>query len=71
MLLFRSEQHVDRWCKQWKLLRGGILSLAQGWRLSQLWYGDRLSPDWQPMTADQEQAVLGEVGLTEEFWALR
>ena len=71
MLLFRSEQHVDRWCKQWRVPRGGILSLEQGWRLSQLWYGDRLSPDWQPMSAEQAQAVLSEVGLTGEFWALR
>lgn len=71
MLLFRSEQHVDRWCQQWKLPRGGILSLQQGWRLSQLWYGDRLSPNWQAMTVEQAQAVLDEVGLTGEFWALR
>jgi hypothetical protein len=71
MLLFRSEQHVDRWCKQWRVPRGGILSLEQGWRLSQLWYGDRLSPDWQPMSAEQAQAVLSEVGLTGEFWVLR
>jgi len=71
MLLFRSEQHVGRWCKQWNVPRGGTLSLEQGWRLSQLWYGDRLSPNWQPMSAEQAQAVLVQVGLTEEFWALR
>ena len=71
MLLFRSEQHVDRWCQQWKLPRGGILSLQQGWRLSQLWYGDRLSPNWQAMTVEQAQAVLDEVGLTGDFWKLK
>src|SRR2546427_3236184 len=48
MLLFRSEQHVDRWCKQWNRPRGGILSLQQGCRLAKEWYGDRLSPAWRP-----------------------
>ena len=71
MLLFRSEQHVDRWCQQWKVARGGTLSLQQGWLLSQLWYGDRLSPDWRPMSAEEAQAVMGRVGMTEEFWKLK
>ena len=71
MLLFRSEQHVDRWCTQWKMPRGGILSLQQGRLLSQLWYGDRLSPDWRPMTLEQAQAVMTQVGLTGEFWKLK
>jgi hypothetical protein len=70
MLLFRSEQHIDRWCGQWKRPRGGILTLAQGWKLAQLWYADRLSPDWRPATADQAQAIFAEVGLTGEFWQL-
>jgi len=71
MLLFRSEQHVDRWCRQWNRARGGTFSVQQGWRLSQLWYGDRLSPEWRPYSADQAQNVFAEVGLTGEFWQLR
>ena len=70
MLLFRSEQHVDRWCQQWKRPRGGTLSLQQGWKLAQLWYGDRLQPDWRPKTAVEAEAVFAEVGLTGEFWRL-
>jgi hypothetical protein len=70
MLLFRSEQHVDNWCRQWSRSRGGILSLQQGWKLAQLWYGDRLKPEWQPMGAGEAQAVFAEVGLIGEFWKL-
>ena len=70
MLLFRSEQHVDRWCRQWNRPRGGTLSLEQGWRLAQLWYGDRLSPDWRPKSVAQAEAVFTEVGLVGEFWKL-
>jgi hypothetical protein len=70
MLLFRSEQHVDRWCAQWNRPRGGTLSLAQGWKLAQLWYGDRLSPEWRPKTAAQAESVFQQVGLVGEFWTL-
>ena len=70
MLLFRSEQHVDRWCQQWKRPRGGILSLTQGWKLAQLWYGDRLQPQWRPKTAVEAESVFREVGLMGEFWKL-
>ena len=70
MLLFRSEQHVDRWCTQWKRPRGGTLTLAQGWRLAREWYGDRLNPHWQPKTASQAQAVFARIGLLGDFWML-
>jgi hypothetical protein len=71
MLLFRSEQHVDRWCEQWNRPRGGTLSLAQGWKLAQLWYGDRLSPNWIPKTAEEAEEIFARVGLVGEFWRLR
>jgi Alkylmercury lyase len=70
MLLFRSEQHVDRWCVQWGRPRGGMLSLAQGWKLARLWYGDRLGPQWKPMSAQQAESVFRKVGLMGEFWTL-
>jgi hypothetical protein len=70
MLLFRSEQHVDRWCRQWGRPRGGTLSLQQGWKLARLWYGDRLSASWRPKTADEAEAVFNEIGLTGDFWKL-
>jgi hypothetical protein len=70
MLLFRSEQHVDRWCDQWKLPRGGTLTLAQGWKLANLWYGDRLNPAWQLKTVAQAESVFQQVGLVGEFWKL-
>jgi hypothetical protein len=70
MLLFRSEQHVDNWCRQWGRPRGGTLSLQQGWKLAQLWYGDRLNPTWRPMTSGEAQSVFAEVGLLGDFWRL-
>jgi hypothetical protein len=70
MLLFRAEQHIDRWCGQWNQPRGGILSLEQGWKLAKLWYGDRLNRDWRPKTASEAESVFRQVGLVGEFWKL-
>jgi hypothetical protein len=70
MLLFRSEQHVDRWCQQWNRPRGGTLSLQQGWSLAQLWYGDRLAPDWRPKTVAEAESAFSQVGLVGEYWKL-
>jgi len=70
MLLFRSEQHVDRWCKQWRRPHGGTLTLQQGWRLAKEWYGDRLRPDWRPKTIAEAEAAFARVGLRGKFWKL-
>ena len=70
MLLFRSEQHVDRWCSQWNRPRGGTLTLDQGWKLAKLWYGDRLDDNWRPKTAAEAESVFQQVGLVGEFWQL-
>jgi hypothetical protein len=70
MLLFRSEQHVARWCKQWKRKRGGTLTSAQGWKLAKEWYGDRLSEGWRPKTVAEAQAAFARIGLRGAFWRL-
>ena len=72
MLLFWSEEHVDHWCEQWNLPRGALLSLAQGWRLAQAWYGpDRRDLAWRRKTGEETEALLMELGLTSPFWSLR
>lgn len=70
MLLFRSEQHVHRWCRQWNQEQGGVLSLQQGWELAGRWYGDRLNANWRPFNAQQAQSIFAEMGLRGEFWSL-
>ena len=34
MLLFRGEEHIDRWCSVRDLSRGATLTPEQGWRLA-------------------------------------
>ncbi len=70
MLLFRSEEHVERWCQTWRLPRGEVFSLEQQWGLAQAWYHDRLEPDWRRKTPDEVRTVFAGLGLTSGFWDL-
>jgi hypothetical protein len=71
MLAFRSEEHVERWCEAWRMPRGAILTPEQQWRLADVWYRDRLSPEWRRRTVEEAETVFAEIGLTGEFWRLR
>jgi hypothetical protein len=71
MLAFRSEAHVDRWCRLRRLPRGAVFSLEQAWQLAQAWYENKLSPDWKRATPEEAEAVFAGIGLTGDFWRLR
>ena len=49
---------------------GALIGLQQLWALAQLWYGDRLDPEWTPRTRDESQRLLADVGLDDPFWEL-
>ena len=71
MLLFRSEEHLDRWCAAREMPRGGVLTPEQAWRLALAWYKNKLRPDWRRHTLDEAEALLADIGLTGPFWNLR
>lgn len=68
MLLFRSEEHVDRWCTTRGITRGAAFTPQQMWAVAKLWHGRRLAPDWRRFTPDEAQAVFDRAGLTGAFW---
>jgi hypothetical protein len=68
MNLFRSEEHVVRWLGDRPA--GATIGVAKLSELAQAWWSDRLAPDWQPHTRDQNQAILDRLGLTGAFWRL-
>ena len=70
MLLFQSEEWIDRWCKRNKLERGETLSVAQVWNLSKLWYHNRLSVDYHGRSVEQVAEIFKQAGLTSAFWYL-
>jgi hypothetical protein len=70
MLLFRGEEHIDRWCRSWVLPKGEAFSTEQAWTLASGWYGDRLEAGWCRKTVEEAQALLSGIGLRSAFWQL-
>ncbi len=70
MLFFRSEEHVNNWCRKKKIDKGAVFSLEQGWQLAQQWYHDRLDLRWRRKTTDEAQQLFETIGLTGDFWKL-
>ena len=44
MMLFRSEEEIERWCAATGEPRGEAIPLGTIWELSKVWYGNRMSP---------------------------
>jgi hypothetical protein len=70
MLLFRSEEMVNRWCRNWNLPRGTTLSPETCWALAREWYYDRGEPQWRRRTVDEAHSLFNQLGLTGDFWKL-
>ncbi len=68
MNLFRSEEHIHRWLGPRPA--GATLPVTTLSKLAHAWWGDRLAPNWQPHSREQNQAILDRLGLTSAFWRL-
>ena len=68
MNLFRSEEHIERWLDG--RVPGVTITVGKLSELAHAWWSDRLPPEWQPRTRDQNQALLDHLGLDGEFWRL-
>lgn len=71
MLIFRSEDHVNRWCELHDLPPGQQLTVETAWRLAQAWYVNKAKPEWRRHTLEETEALFRQLGLTDSFWALR
>jgi hypothetical protein len=69
MLLFRSEEGIDRGAAEKGVTRGESLSLERIWELSKLWYGGRLDPTYRGRSAAEVEGIFQRVGLTSPFWS--
>jgi hypothetical protein len=68
MLLFRSEEHVDRWCALRNTPKRPLVSLAQLWELAVAWYASRLTPEAHRPMGAEIGAIFDRLGLTDPFW---
>lgn len=69
MVFLRSEEHLERWLAGRE--PGATLTAEQLNQLARRWWWTRLDPQWLPRSAEEGQAILAELGLAGEFWALR
>jgi hypothetical protein len=70
MLLFRSEEHVERWCRVHGLSQRPLVTLDQLWQLAVTWYGNRLTVESRRPVGDEVRRIFQAIGLTGEFWAI-
>ena len=68
MLLFRSEETVDRWCASREIPRRPLVTLDQLWRLAVAWYANRLTVASRRPGPAEMVAVFASIGLTGPFW---
>jgi len=68
MLLFRSEEHVDRWCTARQLPRRPLINLEQLWQLAVAWYSNRLTHEARRPMGSEIRAIFDGLGLTGPFW---
>ncbi|NNM03730.1 MAG: hypothetical protein HKO65_01405, partial [Gemmatimonadetes bacterium] len=66
--LFRSEEHVRRWCGQRSLEPGEIVPLGQCWELAKRWYEGREELGWVRESPYEVLEVFRGVGLHGPFW---
>ena len=68
MLFFRTEEHAARWSAAHRLPRRPVATLDQLWRLSVVWYGNRLTPGARRPQPDEIREIFARIGLTDPFW---
>ena len=67
MLLFRSEEHLERWIAGGRS-RGEKMSVDQQWRLAATWFEGRDRPEWTKRSPEEAEEMFRRVGLTGDFW---
>ncbi len=70
MLLFRSEEHLEKWLGSGEHPRGESLTVEQQWDLARRWFEGRDSRAWRKRSATEAEAVFREAGLVSDFWSL-
>jgi hypothetical protein len=68
MLLFRSEEMVDQWCKAHRVPRRPLASLEQLWHLAVVWYENRLTAESRRPAPQDMVEIFASIGLEGPFW---
>jgi hypothetical protein len=71
MLLFRSEEDIERWSRLRGTPRGEVMTVGQQWLLARAWFEGRLRPGFRRRTVEEAEAMFAGIGLSGPFWSLR
>lgn len=61
---------MDAWLDERGHEKGAVLDLGTVWELAKAWYRGRLDADWRGRSVEESRAILEDVGLVDDFWAL-
>jgi hypothetical protein len=68
MLLFRSEETVEKWCQANAVPRRPLVTLDQLWHLAVTWYENRLSVESRRPGPQEMVQIFADLGLEGPFW---
>ena len=68
MLLFRSEETVDGWCRARGVPRRPLIQLSQLWELAVAWYANRLTVESRRPAPVEVVTIFSRIGLEGPFW---
>jgi hypothetical protein len=68
MLLFRSEETVEKWCAANSTPKRPLVNMDQLWQLAVNWYANRISEDSRRPALDEMVEIFAEIGLDDPFW---
>jgi len=68
MLLFRSEETVEKWCATHQLPKRPLINIDQIWALANEWYANRLTVESRRPKPNEMAKIFERIGLTESFW---
>ena len=68
MLLFRSEENIDRWCEAQGISRRPLINMEQLWQLAVAWYANRITVESRRPGIDEMVSIFASIGLTGPFW---
>ncbi len=70
MLLFRDEEHIDRWCET-RHAPGRDADTGTGLAARARLVQRQAEPEWRRQTLEEAETPIARVGLTGAFWNLR
>lgn len=68
MLIFRSEDTVEKWCAANATPMRPLVNIDQLWQLAVQWYENRITVDSRRPAPDEMVDIFSNIGLDDPFW---